>query len=214
MNVPVLLLNENHYNFFLYLFKMFQRKNVLLLLPVCLFLYACPYESPKPLDEIPSQPVDTGFLGYWYGIIKDHSDVFGIEALDISKHSDSLYQITRYGKSVKGNMIMPDTAHFTGYLSNVLDLKFMNIESSIVEIIPVRKKAPVIKTTKIYYLAFIELQNDTLTVKMIADNFAGKNPNFKNPGDVRQAVTRLLNEGKNIYDDLYKLSYRRWPRPK
>lgn len=203
-----------HYNFFLYLFRMFRQKPVLLLLPVCFFLSACPYESPVPLHDKPMSVVDSNLIGYWYGIIKDGSDVFGIEALDIRRHSDSVYHITRIGKSVHGNMIVQDTLQFYGYLSEVDGNKFMNIESTIEEVIPVSRKKSIVKITKIFYLAALELRHDTLTVKMVTDNFAGKNPNFKKPADVWQAVQTYTSQGKNIYDDVYKLSYRRWPRPK
>jgi hypothetical protein len=54
-------------------------------------------------------------LGYWYGIVKDGSDFFGIEALDISKQSDSTYALIRYGKGIKDDFILPDTSYFSGY---------------------------------------------------------------------------------------------------
>ena len=99
--------------------------------------------------------VDTSLVGYWYGIVKDGSDCFGIEALDIHKQPDSTYNIFRYGKAIKGNMILPDTAYFTRFLSGVGETLYMNIESSIVEIINKAKKKPEVRNSKIYYLAAI-----------------------------------------------------------
>ena len=183
------------------------------LFSVCIFLYACPFESPVPLDEIPLQPIDTSLIGYWYGIIKDGSDFFGIEALDIRRRSDSTYNITRYGKSIKGNMIMPDTAYFTGYISRVGEQLYMNIETHIVEITPKKKKEPEIKTSGIYYLATIGLNHDTLTVKMITENFAGINPRIPNPSALRQTILSQLAKNAIIFDDEYKLSYRKTERP-
>ena len=75
--------------FFLHLLKMLKSKKILWLLPLCFILYACPFESPVPLDAKPVEPIDTSLIGYWYGIVKDGSDYFGIEALDIKKLSDS-----------------------------------------------------------------------------------------------------------------------------
>ena len=69
---------------------------LLLILPFTVMLYACPYESQVPLEPKPVEPIDSTLVGYWYGIIKDGSDFFGIEALDITKSSDSVYAITRY----------------------------------------------------------------------------------------------------------------------
>ena len=198
---------------FLYFSKMIPVKKFLWLLPLSFFLTACPFESPVPLDENPLQPADTTLLGYWYGIVKDGSDYFGIEALDISKQSDSVYKIIRYGKSIKGNMIMPDTAHFTGYISRIGDQTYMNVESAIVEVIPRKRKPPEIKTTKIYYIASIELSNDTLTVKTVTDNFYGLNPRFGKPEDLRNVISTLTGKNKNIFDDQYKLSYRKMEKP-
>lgn len=183
------------------------------LLPICFMLAACPFESPVPLDNKPVEAIDTSLLGYWYGIVKDGSDYFGIEALDITKQSDSVYKIIRYGKAVKGDMILPDTSYFTGYTSRLGDQLYMNVEANIVEVVPRRKKAPEIVTSKIYYLATIKLRHDTLSVQTVTDGFAGLNPQFHNPEDLRQAITSLKEENKNIYDDVYKLSYKKTERP-
>ena len=94
-------------------------KRILWLVPLCFILYACPFESPVALEKKPVEPVDTALYGYWYGIIKDFSDMFGIEALDLTKETDSTYKIIRYGKAIKGNMILPDTAYFTGFTSYI-----------------------------------------------------------------------------------------------
>jgi hypothetical protein len=192
---------------------MFKPGKIIWLLPLCIVLYACPFESPVALDNNPTEAVDTSFFGYWYGIVKDGSDFFGIEALDIQKLADSTYNITRYGKAVKGDMILPDTSHFIGYTTKIGNQVFMNIEASIVEIIPRRKKDPEIKTTKIYYLATLELKHDTLVVRTVTDDFAGKNPRFHTPEELKQVVSSMAQQNKNIYDDVYKLSYRKTVRP-
>ena len=192
---------------------MFKPRKFLWLFPVSIILYACPFESPVALDAKPVEPVDTSLTGYWYGIVKDGSDYFGIEALDIQKLSDSTYNITRYGKAIKGDIILPDTSHFTGYTSKVGEQLYMNVEANIVEVIPRSKKAPEIKITKVYYLASIELKHDTLVVQTVADGFAGKNPRFHNSEELRQTVLSITGQHKNIYDDVYKLSYRKTQRP-
>lgn len=188
---------------------MFRILKIIWLLPICIFLYACPYESPVALDAKPTEPIDTNFCGYWYGIIKDGSDFFGIEALDIKKLSDSAYDITRYGKAIKGDMILPDTSHFTGYTSRIDNQLYMNVEATIVETIPKPKNKVQVITSKAYYLAAIALSHDTLTVQTIMDGFSGKNPNFRTPDALRNTVTSLSRQGKNIFDDVYKLSYRK-----
>lgn len=193
---------------------MFRIVKLIGALSLCFIFSACPFESPMPLDKNPTEAIDTSLLGYWYGIVKDGSDFFGIEALDINKKSDSTYDIIRYGKVIKGDMIMPDTSHFIGYTSHIGDQLYMNVETNIVEVIPRKKKEPEIKTTTVYYLATLKLKHDTLSVQTVADGFAGLNPNFHNPEDIRHSITTLKEENKNIYDDVYKLSYRKMQRPK
>ncbi len=200
--------------FFLLLLKMLKSKKILWLFPLCFILYACPFESPVPLDAKPVESIDTSLIGYWYGIVKDGSDYFGIEALDIKKLSDSTYSIIRYGKSIKGDMILPDTSYFTGYTSKVGSRTYMNVEATIVEVIPRNEKAPEVKTSKIYYLATLEKRHDTLTVQTVTDGFAGMNPRFRNPQELKQTISSMTEQNKNIFDDVYKLSYRKTQRPK
>jgi hypothetical protein len=188
---------------------MFRFIKILWLLPVCFILYACPYESPVALDARPTEPVDTNLCGYWYGIVKDGSDFFGIEALDIKKLSDSTYDIIRYGKAIKGDMILPDTSHFTGFTSRVDSQLYMNVEATIVEVIQKPKNKTAVVTSKAFYLATLDRKHDTLTVQTITDGFSGKNPNFRNPDALRNTVSSLSKQGKNIFDDVYKLSYRK-----
>jgi len=181
-------------------------------LPLTLILYACPFESTVPLEAKPVETVDSSLMGYWYGIVKDGSDFFGIEALDISKESDSVYAITRYGKAIKGDIILPDTAHFTGYTSYIGDQRYMNVEGNIVIVIPVRKKQPEIKQQKVYYLAAINRAHDTLTVKTITETFSVKKI-FRNPDELKKLVADMTAAQKDIYDEQYSLQYRKMPKP-
>lgn len=186
----------------------------LLIIPLACFLYACPYESAVPLDTTPSETIDSTLLGYWYGIVKDGSDFFGVEALDIQKKSDSVYSIIRYGKAVKGDMILPDTSYFTGYTSRVNGHWFMNIEGNIVLVSTNKKKQPVFKTQKVYYLSTLDRRNDTLIVKTITDNFSPlARKGFYSPEILRKEVQTLMEAKQNIFDDTYSLSYRKIPRP-
>jgi hypothetical protein len=194
-------------------FQIFILKKLIWLLPLSFILYACPFESKVPLETGPTEAVDSSLLGYWYGIIKDGSDYFGIEALDITKQSDSVYSVIRYGKAAKGDIILPDTAYFTGFTSWIGNQRFMNVESSILSVITKRKKAPVVQTEKIYYLAAFEIHHDTLKMKTISENFLTVHKDFHNPEELKQTVIALTAEKRNIYDDLYSLSYRKIPRP-
>lgn len=185
-------------------------KKNLLFLPLIVVLYACPYESNVPLASHPVEPVDTSFLGYWYGIVKDGSDFFGIEALDIKKESDSVYAITRYGKAIKGDIILPDTAYFKGYTSYIGDQRFMNVEGSVL-ITSYKGKKAFVRTQKVFYLSAIKRSNDTLTVKTITEKFSPSRKIFQVPDQLKNEVEELLKDKRNIYDDLYSLSYRKMP---
>jgi hypothetical protein len=174
----------------------------------------CPYESPLPLDAKPTEPIDTSLLGFWYGIVKDGSDYFGIEALEIAKETDSTYNIIRYGKAIKGDMVLPDTAYFTGFISYIDQQRVFNIETNIVELIPRRNKKPEVRTTRIYYLSPFTVSHDTMQVHTVTDGFYGRTPRWNSGEELRQKIRQLLSENKNIYDDIYKLSYRKMEKPK
>lgn len=176
------------------------------LLPLAFICTACPYESTVPLTRGPSEPVDSSLIGYWYGIIKDGSDYFGIEALDITKKSDSVYAITRYGKSIKGDMIMPDTSYFTGYISKLGELRFMSVEG--ITKVHSRKSPTGFAEKKFFYLSYMSLNGDTLSVKTISEDFTVIK-NFRSPEELRAAVMTMTGEKKNIFDDLYSLNYRK-----
>jgi hypothetical protein len=188
-------------------------KKLTWLLPLSFILYACPFESKVPLEPGPTEAVDSSLLGYWYGIIKDGSDFFGIEALDINKQSDSVYSVIRYGKIAKGDIILPDTAYFTGFTSYIGGQRFMNIESSILSVVTKRKKTPIVQTEKIYYLAAFDIHHDTLNMKTISENFLPVHKDFHSPEELKQTVSVLTAGQKNIYDDMFSLAYRKIPRP-
>lgn len=182
-------------------------------MPVSFILCACPFESTVPLEPAPVEAIDTSILGYWYGIVKDGSDFFGIEALDITKQSDSIYAIIRYGKGIKGDMIMPDTAYFTAYTSYVGEDRFMNVISTIETLKPRGKKAPVLVKEYIYYLARFEKNHDTLTINAIVENFSPNRKSFRNSAELKEAVKGFLEQKKNIFDETYSMSYRKMEKP-
>lgn len=187
-------------------------KKLLWFLPLTILLYACPFESTVPMEAKPVEPVDSSLIGYWYGIIKDFSDMFGIEALDITKQSDSVYAITRYGKAVKEDIILPDTAYFTGYTSYIGDQRYLTVEGTVLIVIPRKNKQPEMKKEKVYYIAAIDVRHDTLSVRTISENFSTKK-NFRSAEELKQFVIDQAAQKKNIFDDLYSLSYRKIPKP-
>lgn len=186
---------------------------LLFILPLSMALCACPFESKVPLSSAPAEAVDTTLLGYWYGIVKDGSDFFGIEALDITRQSDSVYAITRYGKAVKGDIILPDTSYFTGYTSYIGDQRFMNLEGTVLIEDFRRNKKPVIKKEKVFYISALEKSHDTLSIKTITETFSPTVKVFANPDDFKRIVAESIRLQKNIYDDMFSLSYKKIPRP-
>jgi hypothetical protein len=188
-------------------------KRLLCILPLATILWACPFESAVPMAARPREPVDTALLGYWYGIVKDGSDFFGIEALDITQQSDSVYAITRYGKAVKGDIILPDTAYFTGYISYIGEQRFMNIEGSVLIEVQRRKKQPEYRKEKVFYVSALEKRHDTLSIRTVTESFSPTKKIFSSPDEFRRLVAESLSQQKNIYDDQYSLSYRKIPKP-
>lgn len=183
------------------------------LLPLCFILYACPFESTVALERKPAETVDSALFGYWYGIVKDGSDFFGIEALDIAQQSDSVYSITRYGKAIKGDIILPDTAYFTGFTSFIGEQRYMNIVADILIEEPRRNsKLKDMRKQRVYYIAKIDRHNDTLVVKTITETFSKKKL-FNSPEDFKEAISNLSDNEKELYDDQYSLSYRKIPKP-
>ena len=183
------------------------------LLPLCFILYACPFESTVALERKPADTVDSALFGYWYGIVKDGSDFFGIEALDIAQQSDSVYSITRYGKAIKGDIILPDTAYFTGFTSYIGEQRYMNIVADILIEEPRRNsKLKDMRKQRVYYIAKIDRHHDTLVVKTITETFSKKKL-FNSPEDFKEAISNLSDNEKELYDDQYSLSYRKIPKP-
>jgi hypothetical protein len=187
------------------------RKFLWWIFPLSMILSACPFESTVPMEPRPVEPVDSSLLGYWYGIVKDGSDYFGIEALELSHKTDSTYAIIRYGKAIKGDMVMPDTAYFTGYTSYIGDQRFMNVEGS-VSIEGGTRKKPEIKKLKVFYVSALNNRNDTLEVRTLTENFSTRKY-FSGPQEFKQLVTEMLNRQRNIYDDQYSLKYRKIEKP-
>jgi hypothetical protein len=186
---------------------------LLWLLPVTLILYACPFESTVALEKKPIEPVDSSLMGYWYGIVKDGSDFFGIEALDITLNADSVYTITRYGKAIKGDIILPDTAYFTGFTSWIDKHRYMNIVADILIDEPRKNnKIREMRKQRVYYIARIDRRNDTLIVKTITDNFSSKKY-FASPEDIKQAIVKQTSDSIDIFDDQYSLSYKKIQKP-
>lgn len=187
------------------------KKSLFWLLPLCTVLAACPYESTVPLEPHPVEAVDSSLVGYWYGIVKDGSDFFGIEALEITPKSDSLYDIIRYGKAIKGDIVLPDTSYFTGFTSWVNEQRFMNLEGW-VTLEMIEKKKRVTKKQKVFYASAFHLSNDTLDVKTVTESFTTRKY-FSRPVEFKELLSDMMTHQNNIYDDQYSLKYRKIPKP-
>lgn len=181
-------------------------------MPLSIILCACPFESDVALEKKPVEPVDSSLLGYWYGIIKDGSDYFGIEALEITPKSDSLYSIIRYGKAIKGDIIMPDTAYYTGFTSWIGSQRFMNVEGLVKIEEVTNKKKREIKTHRVFYASALDLRNDTLDVRTITEDFSTRKY-FGDSDHFRMLVTEMLKLQQNIYDPQFSMQYRKIPKP-
>ena len=89
----------------------------------------------------------------------------------------------------------------------------MNVQGSVVIVNTRRNKAPEIITQKVFYLANFDMRNDTLNMKTITENFSTSRNGFQTPQELKRVVTDMTAQQKNIYDDLYSLSYKKIPKP-
>ena len=89
----------------------------------------------------------------------------------------------------------------------------MNIVGSVVITTQRRNKSPEVKTEKIYYLAALEMNHDTMIVKTIIENFSPSRKGFKNPEELKLTLIDVIGQKKNIFDDLYSLSYHKIQKP-
>jgi len=88
----------------------------------------------------------------------------------------------------------------------------MNVEGT--ALVPVYKKNKLTeyRAEKVYYMSLLEKRNDTIHVKTITDGFTTRKV-FKNPDELKNLVAESIGLQKNIYDELYVLSYRKIKKP-
>jgi hypothetical protein len=72
-------------------------------------------------------------------------------------------------------------------------------------------KAPDGGNQPVYYLASFSLSQDTLHVRTITETFTARK-SFPRPEDLKKMVLDM-SQNRNIFDDLYSLSYRKIPKP-
>jgi hypothetical protein len=132
----------------------------IILIPLTLILYACPFSSPYKLDKDPSIPVDEILLGKWATIIVDKKGNEQPVKVILSRKNDTEYDINFTGdlndlKPYK--VIAGDSIKGTACMSIVADRQFLNIE---------------IKGQT--YIAALIYKNDTLSLMPLADGFTAK----------------------------------------
>lgn len=66
---------------------------------------------------------------------------------------------------------------------------------------------------RVFYMSALERRNDTLSIKTITENFSPTRKELNTPDDLKRVVVDALSQQKNIFDDLYSLSYRKIPKP-
>jgi hypothetical protein len=89
----------------------------------------------------------------------------------------------------------------------------MNVISDILLIERQRKsKKEIVRKKRVYYLAAIDITNDTLKVRTIKEDFSVRK-DYNSPAELKSYITDLLARGEKIFDSTYSLSYRKIPRP-
>jgi hypothetical protein len=89
----------------------------------------------------------------------------------------------------------------------------MNIEGFVLIMVPRRNKQPEYKKEKVFYMSAFEKRHDTLSIKTVTETFSPTKKIFSSPEDLRRMVAESLKQEKDIYDDLFSLSYRKIAKP-
>jgi hypothetical protein len=93
------------------------------------------------------------------------------------------------------------------------DKKYMNVMAEIVLEEPRRNgRTKELKKQRVYYVAGIDWQRDTLQVNTVTETFSIKK-NFRSTEEFKQAVLLQAGNAKDLYDEQYSLSYRKMPKP-
>jgi hypothetical protein len=146
--------------------------NFILLIPLTLILYACPFSSPYKLDKEPAIPVDEILIGKWATMISDKKGNQQPVRMIISKKNDYEYNIDLTGNLADlkmYNIAKEDSIKAAAFISNVSDRQFLNID---------------IKGQN--YIAAVVYYNDTLSLLPILDGFTAKY--IKSDSELRSAV--------------------------
>lgn len=144
-----------------------------LLAMLSVVLFGCPYESSVPLSKT-GMPVDHRFIGKWI------SDDETYNKYTVELKNESEYKITQ--RSLTGN-----TAHFTGYLTDVKGATFMNLYSD---------------STKTYFLYRVKIEPNAnrLTLMPISEKL---DEHFGSSDALRNYVEKHLNL-QSFYNDADK----------
>ena len=75
-----------------------------------------------------------------------------------------------------------------------------------------KSKREVATKQRVYYMAAIDLKNDTLRVRTVGEDFSVRKT-YSSSEELKEYMTDLIARNVNIYDSTYSLSYRKIPRP-
>lgn len=175
-----------------YFIKAFFRNpyNYLLLLPVVVSLYGCPFSSPYKLDSEPSLYADESLVGKWATLIETRNGNQQPIKLIIGKINDNEYAIDFTGNLrdlTAYTAIKDDTIKGKAFLSTVADRQFLNIEIN-----------------GQTYISQVIYNNNTLSLLPLAERFTTKY--IKSGNELRTAVEiHFRNRSKPLYDESFCL---------
>jgi hypothetical protein len=163
-----------------------------LIIPLCILLWGCPYQSPYAIDTEAQQPIDESLLGKWAAMVHRPSDDrhYKEEPIKIilEKRTDMEYDIaiTGYMEELRRTrLVSNDTIRGTAFLSVIDNRQFLN--------------------TFLYgkvYVAEVKQKDSTLDILMLAEQFTAKF--VKNSTALRNAISvHYKTRSAPVYDDWF-----------
>ena len=144
----------------------------IMVIPLILLLYACPFSSPYKLDKEASVPVDEIFLGKWATMVINKKGNMQPVKMILSKKNENEYNIYFTGdlNDLKPYKIVKnDSIKGSAFMSIVANSQFLNIE---------------IKGQT--YISELIYKNDKLSLMPLTDGFTAKY--IKTDAELRKAV--------------------------
>ncbi|MEO7522840.1 MAG: hypothetical protein ABIT58_02035 [Ferruginibacter sp.] len=163
----------------------------LLILPLLISLYGCPFRSAYKLDNEPNVSVDESLVGKWSSTASKFDGTQFPVKMIVTKKNDYEYDLSFIGPLKNAlhsyNPVKEDTINATAFISEAASRRFLNI-----------------RAMSQFYIAEFIYKNDKLTLLPLCEHFTSRL--VKSDTELKQMLelhykTRLY----PLYDDEFSL---------